>query len=81
MTQFIRVRDLRTEHELDVPTSYIGHFPDRYEVIDDEPVDKQRPPVFADHSPTPEVKPPKSDARLGKGDGVVNDQRLSQPTE
>ena len=51
MAEFLRVRSKvpgHPLHEFDVPTSWVGRHPDRYEVIDSKPVAKQRP---ASHIP------------------------------
>lgn len=58
---FVRVRSAVPRgplHEVDVPLSWVERHPDRYEVIDSEPVATQRP---ASHFPG--TVPVKSSAR------------------
>lgn len=64
MTKFLRVRGARAGdplHEFDVPTSRVERHPDRYEVINIEPVAAQRPVSYISGVRTPpavrETKP------------------------
>lgn len=45
MTEFIRVRDKNTKHELDIDVQRVEAHPERYVVLDKKPVTESRPPV------------------------------------
>lgn len=76
---FIRVKDLTTKHEYDAPVATVERWPDRYEVLNPEPVPRQRPPKLH----VKRHRAPVEDARLSAPvedaeEPTPNDPRLSQ---
>lgn len=57
MTQYVRVRDKKTRHLIDIPVAKAALLPDRYVVVDDVPVGAPREPELYVRKQKPAEKP------------------------